>query len=103
MLSNLLFVRLRATEHALRDGRLDEAYRLGTAPDIREHRRGAAVLAKLAGKLLDRAREHYRADRFTEALMDLDKAEAGGVKQDEIAELRNNVQIVAAEARRRQH
>jgi len=102
MLSNLLIVRLRAAENALRDGRLDEAYRLGTAPDIREHRRGAAVLAKLTEKLIERAREHYRADRFTEALMDLDKAEAGGVKQDEIAELRNNVQIVAAEARRRQ-
>jgi len=103
MLSQLLFVRLRAAENALRDGRLDEAYRLGTAPDIREHRRGAAVLAKLTEKLIDRARDHYRADRFTEALMDLDKAEAGGVKKDDIAELRNNVQIVAAEARRRQH
>jgi len=34
--------------------------------------------------------------------MDLDKAEAGGCHADEIAELRGNVQIVAAEARRRQ-
>ena len=53
MLSQLLFVRLRAAEKALRAGRLNEAYRLATAPDIREHRRGAAVLAKLAEKLLD--------------------------------------------------
>ena len=44
MLSQLLFVRLKAAENALRDGRLDEAYRLASASDIREHRRGAAVL-----------------------------------------------------------
>ena len=49
MLSRLLFVRLKAAENALRDGRLDEAYRLATASDIREHRRGAAVLAALGG------------------------------------------------------
>ena len=101
MLSQLLFVRLKAAENALRDGRLDEAYRLATAPDIREHRRGGAVLAKLGKKLVERAREHYRADRFTEALIDLDKAEAGDVAQQEIAELREQVRTVAHEQERR--
>ena len=45
MLSQLLIVRLKAAENALKDGQLDEAFRLAGAPDIREHRRGAAVLA----------------------------------------------------------
>ncbi len=101
MLSRLLFVRLKSAENALRDGRLDEAYRLATAPDIREHRRGAAVLAKLTDLFLDRARTHFRADRFTEAMMDLDRAETGGVRKEDIAELREHVKTVSAEAQRR--
>ena len=102
MLSRLLVVRLRAAENALRCGRLDEAYRLATAPDLREHRRGAAVLAGLTERFIERARMHFRADRFTEAQMDLDRAETGGVMQVEIAELRQHVQTVAAEQQRRQ-
>jgi len=102
MFSQLLFVRLRAAEKALRDGQLDEAYRLATAPDLQEHGRGKAVLATLTERLLERAREHYRADRCTEALLDLDRAEAGGVQQDQIAELRAQVQTVAAELRRQE-
>jgi len=101
MFSQLQFVRLRSAENALKHGRIDEAYRLAMAPDIREHKRGAAILARLSEQFLERARDQYRADRFTEALMDLDKAEAGGALKDEIAKLRDNVRVVAAEARRR--
>ncbi len=103
MLSRLLFVRLKAAENALRDGRLDEAFRLAKAPDLREHRRGAAVLAKLTERLIERARNHYRSDRFTEALLDLDRAEAGGVMQEDIAELREHVRTVAAAQRSDEH
>lgn len=103
MLSQLLFVRLKAAENALRDGRLDEAYRLATAPDLREHRRGAAVLAKLTKQFVERARQHYRTDRFTEALIDLDKAETGGVMKDDVVQLREQVHTVAKEADRRAH
>lgn len=102
MFSRLLFVRLKSAENALRDGRLDEAYRLATAPDIREHRRGAAVLAALTEKFIGRARNHFRADRFTEAEMDLDRAEAGQVMKEQVAELRGHIRTVAAEAQRRE-
>ncbi len=102
MFSELLFVRLRAAEKALRDGRIDEAYRLASAPDLRANKRGAAVLAALAEKFLERARAHYRADKFTEALMDLDRADAGGVLKNEIDELRGYVRTVAAEQQRRE-
>ncbi len=100
MLSQLLFVRLKAAENALRDGRLDEAYRLAGAPDLRGHRRGAAVLTALTEKFIERARVHYRADRFVEALADLDRAESGGVLAEEIAELRGHVLTVQAEQQR---
>lgn len=102
MLSRLLFVRLKAAENALRDGRLDEAYRLACAPDIREHRRGGAVLSALTERFIERARNHFRADRFTEAMMDLDRAGAGGVMKEEIAELREHVRTVMAEQQRRE-
>ncbi len=100
MLDQLLFVRIRSAEKALREGRLDDAYRLATAPDIRSHKRGVAVLETLAKQFLDRARGHYRADQFPEANSDLVKARAGNVLQSEIAELHDQVATVEAEFKR---
>jgi hypothetical protein len=79
---------------------LEEAYRVAIQPDLREHRRGAAVLAALTEKFVERARGFYREDRFRDAMLDLDRAEAGGVMKKEIAELRGYVQTVAAEHER---
>jgi len=100
MFSQLQFVRLRTAEKALRDGRLDEALRLATASDLKGHRRAVAVCEALAKQYIERARGHYRADRFAEGLADLDKAEVAGATGDEVRELRRNVQIVAHEVRR---
>ncbi len=97
MLSRLLIVRLKAAENAVKAGRYDDAFRLATEPDLREHRRGASVLQKLTDKFIERARAHFKADRFAEALLDLTKAEAGGVRKTEIAELREQVRVVAEE------
>ena len=101
MFSRLLIVRLKTAENALQDGRYDEAFRLATEPDIREHRRGAAVLRDLTDRLLERARAHFKADRYAEALLDLTKAEAGGVQTEAIAELREQVRVVAQEELRK--
>lgn len=100
MFNRLFTVRIKAAEKAMKTGRLDEAFRLVTAPDIREHRQGPNMLGQLADKFMDRARTHLEEERFAEALHDLNKAEAGGVKLEEIAELRNNIQIVADEVNR---
>lgn len=102
MFSGLFNSRLKAAEKALSEGRFDEAYRLAIQPDLRDHRRGGAVLASLAEKFLERARKAYREDRFAEAMMDLDRAEAGGVLKEAIAELRGYVQTVATETARRE-
>ncbi|MCO6438281.1 MAG: hypothetical protein J5J06_14395 [Phycisphaerae bacterium] len=102
MFGQLFNFRVKAAEKALREGRLEEAFRLASSEDIRGDRRGAAVLATLAERFLERAREHYRAERFAEALLDLDRAEVGGVLHDQIAELRQQVQTVAAEVSRQQ-
>lgn len=100
MFNRLFTVRIKAAEKALQAGRLDEAFRLVTAPDIREHRQGPNMLSQLADKFMDRARTHLEEERFAEALHDLNKADAGGVKLEEIAELRKNIQIVADEVNR---
>ncbi len=100
MFGGLFNSRLKAAEKALSEGRLEEAYRLAIQPDLRDHRRGAAVLSALTEKFVERARSFYRGDRFAEAVMDLDRAEAGGEMKDEIAELRQYVQTVATEHQR---
>jgi len=100
MFSRLFNVRLRAAEKALKQGRLDEALRLATAPDLREHGDGQAVLKELAEKFVQRAQGHLENERFVEALADLDKADAGGGKAERIAEMRRNVRIVADEVQR---
>jgi len=103
MFSQLQFMRLRAAEKALRDGHLDEAYRLASSADLCRHKRAAAVLASLSEKFLERARLAYRDDRFTEAMMDLDRAQVGGQLLSEIEELRGYVKVVAAERQRQDH
>jgi len=56
----------------------------------------------LAERFLDRAREHYREDRFREALLDLERAESGGNLGEKVAELRKLVHTVASEQHRKE-
>ena len=100
MFSQLVFVRLRAAEKALKDGRLDEAFRLAAAPDLREQRRAQAVLEALTERFLDRAREHFDADRFLEALEDVTRAQLGGVRKEEVGQLREHIQTVMTEKKK---
>ena len=100
MFSQLVFVRLRAAEKALKDGRLDEAFRLAAAPDLRDQRRAQAVLEALTERFLDRAREHFSADRFLEALEDVTRAQLGGVRKEEVGELRQHIHTVMTEKKK---
>ena len=76
MFGRLTLVRLKAAENALKDGRLDEAYRLATAEDLRDHRRAQKVLVKAAKKFVARAKAHFDAGLYDRGLADLDKAAA---------------------------
>lgn len=103
MLGNLAFMRLRAAEWALSQGQLDEAYRIVTSGDLRDQKRAKAILGQLAEHYVERARDHFREDRFAEALLDLDRAEQGGGRESDIRELRANVNLVAGELKKRDH
>ena len=78
MASRWLFVRIRAAERALQDGRIDEALAAATQPDVRDHRRGRRLLDELARPLVARARLHLQAGRYQPALEDLDRLSAIG-------------------------
>ena len=91
MLSRWLFVRIRAAERALEDGRVDEAYAAALQPDVREHRRGQKLLDDLIRPLLARARLHLQAGRLEDALRDLDKLRAIERSGPEVEELRQRV------------
>lgn len=100
MFGRLLFLRLRSADAAIREGRLDDAHRIVTSPEVRAHKRGEALMSELADKLIERAREHFAGERFAEAMRDLDHAEQLGVKLERIVELRGHVQAVAKEVER---
>lgn len=89
MLGQWLFVRLRAAERALDEGRIDEAYACAVQPDIRGHRGGRKLIEKLQRPLMARARLHLQAGRYQDALNDLDKLELLGCSSSEIDELRD--------------
>jgi hypothetical protein len=100
MFSRLFNARIKAAEAALKSERLDEAFRLASAPDLRDNRQAAAVLRTLAERLFQRARQRFADEQFTEALLDLDKAEVAGAPSDKVAELRAQVRVVADEVNR---
>ncbi len=102
MLGRLFKARLKSAETALADGRLDAAFRLATAPDLAGERRARKVLQEVGQKLFERAEAHYQAGRCAEALIDLDKAERGGVKPTRVSDLRAIVRAAVDENQRDQ-
>lgn len=102
MFGGLLSVRLKSAERALKEGRLDDALRMAGEPDIAGQSRGSRLLTSLATALLERARTHYREERFTEALLDLSRAERCGASESEVSALRNQISAVAREVARQE-
>jgi hypothetical protein len=97
MLGRFVSARIKAAEQAVGCGRLDEALRLALADDLSGQARIHKVLDQVARGLFDRAEHHFKADRFTEALEDLSKAEAAGCDRTKSADLRTIVQAADEE------
>ncbi len=102
MLGRLFKARLKAAETALADGRVDEAFRLATVPDLASERRAQEVLSEAGEKLFVRAEAHYKAGRCAEALLDLDKADRAGFKPNSVSDLRTIVRAAVEEQNRNQ-
>jgi len=100
MFGGMQRVRLKSAEQAIRDGRIDEAFRLAGQTELATTPRGQKILGSLGRRFVERAREHYRAERFTEALLDIGRAQQCGGVQREADELREQVVTVADEVAR---
>lgn len=69
----MLNTQIRAAEAALEKGRIDEAFRCATDPEVRKHARGSRLLEKLGKMLLAQARLDAQNGDNLAALDSLDK------------------------------
>ena len=97
----VLILRIRQAECALADGRLEEACDLVQRAEIREHRRGQALVSRLLDRLVERGQAHLTAGRSSEALADGERAARLGGDQPRIAAL--HAEAVAALTRQQRH
>lgn len=91
MFAQWKFMRLRAAERCLADGRLDEAFERLDAQDLRrggDNARAQKLVGMLTNALKARARLHLQAGRYPDAIGDLDRVEALGATDDEARLLR---------------
>ncbi len=87
----MLILRIKQAETALKDKRLDEAYELARAEDLRTHRDGQRLIGDLVRAFLVRGREHLSDNRLSQAMADCEKAERLGGNLPETADLRSQV------------
>jgi len=87
----VLILRIRQAECALADGRLDEAFEIAQANDVRSHRYGQKLIGRLAREIVRRGQEHLAANRFQAALLDCNKAEKLGGTMSDVAQLRTAI------------
>ncbi|MBN1816066.1 MAG: hypothetical protein JW828_01820 [Sedimentisphaerales bacterium] len=96
-------IRLKQIECAMRDGQLDEAFRLiQDDPKLGRCRKGQKLTARLAQAMTRRGGEHLSAERLSHALNDCNKADKLGGNRNEIADLRKAI-CKAMEAKQYTH
>ena len=93
----MLILRIKQAEHALADGRLDEAFEIAQADDVRRHRQGQLLIGRLTRALLQRGQTSLEADQLGSALADCNKAEKLGGNLPEIAQLRAAISTAMAQ------
>ena len=95
----MLILKIKQTETALNDGRLDEAFELLQDNDLRQHRRGQLLLGRLAQALTQRSRQHLENQSFSQAMEDVKKAQQLSGSIAEVADLHRAIN----EALKNQH
>jgi len=87
----VLILRIRHAETAMADGRLDEAFEMVRAEDVRAHRRGQDLIGRLVRAFVERSRRHLADGRLVQAMADCGKADQLGGNLPEIAALRTAI------------
>lgn len=99
----MLILRIKQAETALADGRLDEAYELLKAQELRRHQRGQKLMGKLSRALAERGQNHLVAGRLQQALTDSNKAQKLGGNLPQIAQLKKDISIAIEEKQHNHH
>ena len=97
----MLFLRIKQCEAAIAGGRLDEAFELLRADDVRSHRRGQELTDLIVKRLVERGRGHLAAGRISAARGDCDKAARLAGNLADVSQLRFAVDRADAGVRER--
>ena len=81
-------IQLRKARHALRAGRIDEAFAIATDARFGDHRKRQVLLEDLVAPLLDRAKHHLDAGRAEDALADVERARVAGGNRPALVDIR---------------
>jgi hypothetical protein len=87
----VLILRIKQAQCALADDRLDEAFEIAKADDVKRHRHGQRLIGRLMRAFIRRGRQNLEAGRFQPALADCNKAEKLAGNAADVAGLREAV------------
>lgn len=87
----MVILRIKQAEHALADGRLDEACSMVRESRVRAHRRGQELASRLLAALVRRGREHLAAGRLGDAHADATRAAELDAHHADVAALREAI------------
>lgn len=82
-------LRLKRAEAALSEGRLDEAFDVLKASDLKEHRSGQKLIGRLSKAFVQRGQDHLAHQQLAPAMDDCNRAEKLAGNLPEVAALRS--------------
>jgi len=82
---------LKLAEEAFANGRLDEALDRVTGRELADEGRARRLLSELCEPLLRRAQDHLIAERFSDALADVERAARCGVLREKVEDWRQRI------------
>ncbi len=91
---------LKLAEEAFANGRLDEALDRVSGRDLKDDGRARRLLSELCEPLLRRAQDHLIAERFSDALADIERAARCGVLREKVEDWRQRI-VAAIQDRQR--
>ncbi len=98
----MLALKIKQTEIALADGRLDEACELLTQSDVRTHRRGQSLIMEATKRLRQRMDAHLQQQQFEAALRDCQRALSLAGNQPDLEQFRQQAAAQLAEQQQQQ-
>lgn len=84
-------IKIKEAKRALQDGRLEEAFRLASDPEVKDHRRARDIRERSLEKIYTRALEHQKTQNLSQAYLDVNLVLSGGERTDEAVRLAREI------------